>query len=336
MPGRYGIRSRQFLRSGEASGAVTILKSMASSALVRMKSSSPRSASEYCTPSSRAATRRGGASGLARSISRCSRGLVIAAGDHAEAAAGALVQMGEPAGILLFVDQRVVGLLGAELMPPHLHRAMIVVELHIEEGFRILAPDHAAVGLLDDVVKILAGRPVAHADREIFRALGVGAPGLQLVVVRVPAAAELEIFVVLGERIAVEHDVALAAVARHAAEQLVLAAFAELAEIGERSVRRRHAGIVLLDPAAHLAHQRLLQGCGVAEQALGVAVLFIEIFADVGIEHRGIAQHLLPFLVLQPGIVVGHGDAVLREGMRPARGDGGLGRCFGLWSLDPH
>ncbi|MGY3645829.1 hypothetical protein ACVWW2_001120 [Bradyrhizobium sp. LM4.3] len=188
----------------------------------------------------------------------------------------------------------------------------------------------AAVGLLDDVVKIRSGRPVAHADGEIFRALGVGAPGLQLVVVRVPAAAEFEICVVLGERIAVEHDMALAAVARHAAEQLVLAAFAELAEIGELTVGRRHAGIVLLDPPPHLAHQRLLEGGGMAEQALGVAILFVEIFTDVGIEHRGIAQHLLPFFVLQPGIVVGHGDPVLREGMRPARGNGGLGRCFGL------
>ena len=191
-------------------------------------------------------------------------GFVVAAGDHAEAAAGALMQMGEPAGILLLIDQRVVGLLGAEPVPPHLHRPVIVVELHIEEGFCILAPDHAAVGLLDDVVEVFATRPVADADREIFRALGVGAPGLQLVIVRVAAAAELEIFVVLCERIAVEHDMALAAVARHAAEQLVLAALAELAEIGERSVRRRHAGIIFLDAGAHLAHQRLLQAlrCG--------------------------------------------------------------------------
>ncbi len=255
---------------------------------------------------------------------------MIAARDHAEAAAGALMQMGEPAGILLLVDERVVGLPGAEPVPPHLHRAMVVVELHIEEALAVLAPDDAAVGLLDQIVKILARRPVADADGEIFRALGVGAPGLQLVIVRVAAAAELEIFVVFGERVAVEHDLALAAVARHAAEQFVLPALAKPAEIGERSVGRGHAGIVLLDPPAHLAHQRLLKRRGVAEQALGVAVLFIEIFADVGIEHGGIAQHLLPFLVLQPGIVVGHGDAVPREGMRPARGDGGLGRCLGL------
>ena len=37
-------------------------------------------------------------------------GFVVAAGDHAKAAAGALVQMGEPAGVLFFIDQDVVRL----------------------------------------------------------------------------------------------------------------------------------------------------------------------------------------------------------------------------------
>ena len=41
-------------------------------------------------------------------------GLVVAAGDHAEPAAGALMDMGEPAGILLLVDQHIVGLRRAE------------------------------------------------------------------------------------------------------------------------------------------------------------------------------------------------------------------------------
>ena len=64
-------------------------------------------------------------------------GFVVAAGDHAEAAAGALMQMGEPAGILLLIDQRVVGLLGAEPVPPDLHRPMVVVELDVEEAVAI-------------------------------------------------------------------------------------------------------------------------------------------------------------------------------------------------------
>ena len=85
-------------------------------------------------------------------------------------------------------------------------------------------------------------------------------------------------------------------------------------------------------------------GGGVAEQAFGVVVLGFEIVADIRIEHRGIAQHLLPVGVLQPGIIVGHRDAVGGEGMRPARRrlarlrDGlcwssGLGRRLEFFSL---
>ena len=260
---------------------------------------------------------------------------MVAAGDHAEPAAGALMDMGEPAGILFLVDQDVVRLRRAEAMPPDLHWAMIVVEFDVEESLGIGAPHHAAVGFLDKVGAIGARRPVAHPNRKIFRAFDIRAPGLQPVVRRVPRAAELEVVMIRRELVAVENDLGLAAVARHAAEQFVLPAFAELAHIGERPVRRRHAGIVFLDAAAHFRHQRLLQAGGVAEQAFGVVVLGFEIRADIRIEHRGIAQHLLPVGVLQPRIIVGDGDAVGREGMRPARSDGRVLRrtAFGVRSV---
>ena len=159
--------------------------------------------------------RRFGVFDVDQPLFRC---LVIAAGDDAEAAGRALMQMGEPAGILFLIDQRVVGLLGAEFMAPHLHRTMVVVELDVEEATAILAPDDAAVGFLDEVVTIGAISPVTHANREIFRALGVRAPGLELVVVRMPAAAESEVGVGSCKFIAVEHELRLAAMARHAAK----------------------------------------------------------------------------------------------------------------------
>ena len=249
------------------------------------------------------------------------RGFVVAAGDHAEPAAGAFLDMGEPAGILFLVDQDVVRLRRAEAMAPDLHRAMIVVELYVEEGFGIRGPHHAAVGFLDQIGAVLAVGPVAHSNRKIFRAFDVRAPGLQPVIRRMPRAAELEVFMIGRELVAVEDDLDIAAVARHAAEQFVLAAFAEFAHIGERPVRRRHAGIVFLDAAAHFRNQRLLQAGGVAEQAFGVVVLGFEIASDIRIEHRRVAQHLLPVGVLQPRIIVGNRDAVGREGMRPARRD---------------
>ena len=103
---------------------------------------------------------------------------------------------------------------------------------------------------------------------------------------------------VCGQRVAVEHDLYVAAIARGTAEHLVLAAFAKFSQIGKWSIRRRHAGIILLDPPAHLRDQFLLQGRGVAEQAFGVVVLAFQILPDIGVEDRGVAQHPLPFVVL--------------------------------------
>src|SRR5689334_4854505 len=120
---------------------------------------------------------------------------MVAAGDDAEPAGRALMQMGEPAGILFLIHQRVVGLLRAEPVAPDLHRAMVVVELDVEEAVAALAPYDAAIGLLDDVVAILAIGPVADTNREILRAFGVGAPRLQFVIMRMPRTAELEVFV---------------------------------------------------------------------------------------------------------------------------------------------
>ncbi len=123
-------------------------------------------------------------------------------------------------------------------------------------------------------------------------------------------AAELEVVVVGCKLVAIQHDLDLAAVARRPAEQFVLASLAVLAQIRVRTIRRRHAGIVFLDPPAHFRNQRLLQTGGVAEQAFGVVVFGLEIFANIGVQNRRIAQHFLPVRILQPGIVIGHGDAM--------------------------
>jgi len=99
----------------------------------------------------------------------------------------------------------------------------------------------------------------------------------------------------------------------------MLPALAKFPQIGKWTVRRRHAGIIFLDPAAHLRDQLLLQGRGMAEQAFGVVVLGFQIFSDIRVQDRGIAQHFLPSGVFQPRVIVRHRDAVRGEGMRAAR-----------------
>src|ERR1700676_3000433 len=123
------------------------------------------------------------------------------------------MQMGEPSGIRLFIDQDVVGLRRAKLMAPDLHRPVVVVELDIKETLAVRAPPHRAVGLLDQIAEVGPGRPVAHADGKIFRALDVGAPGLKPVIRRMPRAAELEVFMLRRKLIAIEDDLGLAALA---------------------------------------------------------------------------------------------------------------------------
>ncbi len=79
---------------------------------------------------------------------------VIAAGDHAKAPAGAFMDVREPAGILLLIDQDILGLRRTEAMTPDLHRAVIVVELDVKECLAVGAPHHAAVGFLDEVGEV--------------------------------------------------------------------------------------------------------------------------------------------------------------------------------------
>ena len=132
-------------------------------------------------------------------------------------------------------------------------------------------------------------------------------------------AAELEVGEAFGELVAVEQQLHIAAIARHPAKLFMLAAFAVFAKVGKGTIRRGHAGIVFLDAAAHFRNQLLLQSGGVAEQALGIGILRFEIFSDIWIQHRRVVQHLLPVGVLQPGVIVGYGDAVSVKGMWPAR-----------------
>ena len=76
------------------------------------------------------------------------------------------------------------------------------------------------------------------------------------------------------------------------------------AEVLERAIGIGHGGVVLLDPPLHLLEHGLLQHPGRRQHGLGVGVLGDEVIAHVGADHRRIAQHRLPVVVLHPGVVV--------------------------------
>src|SRR3954463_8763609 len=98
---------------------------------------------------------------------------------------------------------------------------MIVVQLDVKETLAVGAPYHRAVTLLDGVVEVGAGGPVANPDREIFRAVDIGTPGFEPVIRRMAGAAEPEVLLRGSQLIAIQHDVGVSTVARHAAELFV-------------------------------------------------------------------------------------------------------------------
>lgn len=246
---------------------------------------------------------------------------MIAAAYDAEAPASAFLDVREPADVLLLVDEDVVGLHRAEAMAVDLQRAMVVVDVDVIEERQIEAPDHAAAGLRQDIGQVLAGIPAPDADGEELGPAQVGAPGFEPVVRRMARAAELEVVGGLCQCVAVEDDLDVAAAARRAADQLVLATVSELPQIGEGPVRRGYAQIVLLDSAAHFRDQRLLQRLRRRQQRLGIGVFGLEIGPDIRIKQGRVAQHLLPLLVLQPGIVVSDRDAMQRASRGAPRRD---------------
>ena len=91
-----------------------------------------------------------------------------------------------------------------------------------------------------------------------------------------------------------------------------------------RAVGGGDGAIVLLDPALHFGEQLGLQGLRALEHIGGVGVLSDEMLADIGAKHFGVAQHLLPVLVLHPGIVINSGAAKLGNGFGVTAGGGGL------------
>ena len=80
---------------------------------------------------------------------------------------------------------------------------------------------------------------------------------------RMARAAELEVLALLRDLVAVDDKARLATVTRLPPDLFVLAAFAVFMEIGERPIRRWHAGIVFLDAAAHFRDQLFLQRASV-------------------------------------------------------------------------
>ena len=126
-----------------------------------------------------------------------------------------------------------------------------------------------------------------------------------------PDGTELPIGLALRLLVAVEQDLLLAAAAWPPAQARILAAGDVAHEVLVSPVRSRHRAVVFLDARFHLGIERRLQLARIGQRGVGVGVLRLQVGADLLIEHRGVAHHLLPVAGAQPGVLVDQLDAVM-------------------------
>ena len=187
---------------------------------------------------------------------------------------------------------------------------VILVELDIIEAGGIVEP-HAPPDVCRHLVRqVGAVLEVSNADREVFRAFDVGAPGYQAMVGRMIRSAEIEEGLAFGLLVAVEHDGLRSAVPGLPADERVLAALTVAGEIGEGPVGLGNGGIVLLDAPAHLRDEAGLKLFRSGEGCFRIGILLLEAGADLGIENRRILENLPPVLRLQPCVIILDPDAM--------------------------
>ncbi|ENN86178.1 hypothetical protein RHSP_33602 [Rhizobium freirei PRF 81] len=218
----------------------------------------------------------------------------------------------EEAGIFLFIDEPVLRLRRAKDVVEDFRRAMILVLQRVEEALAVGRPDAAAAGVLKDIGKIFAGFEVTDLQREIFRALVVIAPDAEAVIGGVVEAGKAEIGLSLIFLVAVEQQLAIAAVAGFAKIMRLLAAGDEKRAVGIGPVLDRDRAVILLDTALHLAEESLLQILRVGHRSVHIGVFSFQMGADFRGQDRRILEHRLPVVCTQPCIVIAAADAMMR------------------------
>ena len=229
------------------------------------------------------------------------------------------VEPQEIARIVLLLDD-CVSVFRAHYVPQHAAGAVLVVEPDVKQGAAVRGPLQRAVGVDDPRIDEFAGGGLDYVHRVEFRALGIDGIGDQAMVRAVGDAGQAEIGMRLGERVAVEQHMFLAAIARLPAKERMLTADDEASVISEGPIGRGNADIVLLDAALHLGEELRLKRLGVGHDRVGVGILGFEIASDVGSEQRGVPHHRLPVRGAEPGVIVRPRNAVMQRGRGPAGG----------------
>ncbi len=220
-----------------------------------------------------------------------------ARGDDQEPVGAAAADADPEPPVLLVVDQLVVGLGGAEPVPPDLVGAPALVDGRVVEVLAVAGPRDAAEDAGDHVVEQLAGAQVLDPDGVALVAGGVGRVGQQVGVGADRRAAEREEVVALGELVEVEQELlagqrrlvgadllgglrgipVVLRADRHPAAGAVLAALEGAAVVPVAAVAGRHRQVGLEGAGLDLVEDRLAQVLQVRGALAGVGVLGLEV-----------------------------------------------------------
>ena len=228
----------------------------------------------------------------------------LGGGDHEVLLGLGLEDETPEGGILLFVDQPVVGRVGAQHVPVDAVRAeRHRVLLGVEDRLVVVGPGHVAGDVGDHVAEQLAGGQDLEGDRIESPPDRVHAVSGQVLSGADLRHAHRAVLVPLGHLVDIDHDLLgrLQRALLAAEDRVLLALFdARVVVVIVPLVRRRHVG--LLDARLELVKQRLFERLGMGRHCGRVLVLRLEVLDDLGI-----------VALAEPVIVVGADVAVLFE-----------------------
>ena len=215
----------------------------------------------------------------------------------------------------------------AEPVQPGIVGPPLLVGERIDDPLVARDPDQAGQRPGDFVGQDLPGLKALEPRGEAFRAVVVDRPGQQFAIHRNRNRAEPEIVVPFGQGHLVQDQLVRSACHRPAPPLLVFRAFLELDPVKMIAVLLRNRLVGLLDPRPHLLEQAVDPALLAGHAGFEPGVLRLKVGQNLIVLHLGIAR------IAQPGVIVGHGDAVVGFDVGLFWSDRGSGKCHdaALW-----
>ena len=223
--------------------------------------------------------------------------------------------------LALLEDQMVLGGRRAEPMAEHFLSPLHRVSPNVEQPMAVARPDGGAAHLGDFVGEVAPGGEIANPQHVALRAVLVDRVGQQLVVGADDDLGNREVAASACQGVLVEQDLLRPAAARLTAMHPALRAIGIACVVLPRPPPLRDRPVALAETSPHLRHQAALERTIGRKHGAGVGALGVEMGADRVLQNLRLLEDILGLRGLEPGVVVGMGDAVDLGRHRDAFGD---------------